>query len=49
MMPRLLGLLACVFLAFVFPQYAYVETLETLIQNIITTVAFAGIIIIIQK
>ena len=49
-MLRLFGLFVCVSLAFVFPQYVYVETLETLIHDIIATAVFAGIImILIQK
>jgi hypothetical protein len=49
-MLRLFGLFVCVSFAFIFPQYAYVETLETLILNIITTAVFAGtIMILIQK
>jgi len=42
-------LFVCVSLAFVFPQYVYVETLETLIHDIIATAVFAGIIIIIMQ
>jgi hypothetical protein len=44
-MLRLFGLFVCVSLAFVFPQYTYVETLETLIQDIISTVASCVIVI----
>ena len=44
-MLRLFGLFVCVSLAFVFPQYTYVETLATLTQNIISTVASCVIVI----
>jgi len=43
MMPRLLGLLACVFLAFVFPLYAYQINSGIIFDAVISTSVFSAI------